>query len=225
MPHTQSRYQQDLGFTDAFNPLCALDFIPSGAGAPTGFPTRNAVADFSWNVGASVGPITFSAALFDGMDIRTGFGEDLMEQFGGTGIPASAQPQFYRPDVIGAMAAGQQLIPRTALKVKGIKPLSLKYSYLISTVALTTHQIRVDKIVRANNVANTVTPIIANGANGLATAAQANPYTTVVVFPANQQVYSVTDLTEFYVEITVTTAATGAYRLNGVEFTYEFNFN
>lgn len=225
MPHTQSRYQQDLGFTDGVQYISSLNFIPAGAGAPAGFPTRNGAADFSWNLGAAVGPITFSSPLYDGGLFRTGFGEDLQEQFGGTGIPASAQPQFYRPDISAGMSTAQQITPRTALKLKGFKPLSLKLVYLITGAALTLHQLRVDKITHANNVANAITAIIANGANGLATATQANPYVTTIAFAAGQQVYQVADLAQMWVELTVTTQAAGAYRLYACELTVEFNFN
>ena len=223
MAHTQGRYQQDLGFTDGIIVYAAQAF--SQLPAVSGALTRNNPADFSWNVGAGAGPLNLQVNLFNGEMLRTGFGEDLQEQFGGTGIPASAQPQFYRPDVIGGMASLQQITPRTALKTKGIKPLALKVSYLITGAALTTHTCRVDKIVYVNNVANAVTAIIATGANGLATATQANPYTTVVPFPANQQLYQITDLASMWFEITVTTQGGGAYRLQGAELSVEYNFN
>jgi hypothetical protein len=221
MPHTESRYQQDLGFTDAYFFIPAPDFISTGAAATL---TKNAVGDISWNVAASLAAV-FDVHVTDGQLTRTGFGEDLQENFGGTGIPASAQPQFYRPDVIGAMNTAQQLQPRTALKVKGFKPLSLKVVYLITGAALTLHTIRVDKTIYANNVANAITSVIANGANGLATATQANPYVTAIAFPAAQQVYNISDLSQLWIEIASTTQIAGAYRLYGVEFTVEFNYN
>jgi len=224
LPHTQSRYQRDLGFTDGFTSIAALDFVPAGTSAPT-IPTRNAAGDLSYNVGASLGPITFSASLLDALTVRSGFGEDLQEQFGGTGIPGSAQVQVYRPDVIPAMNTGQEITPRTALKVKGIKPLSLKLRYLITGAALTAHTCRIDKTVFANNVANAISAVLASGANGLATATQANPYVTLINFPVAQQVYMVTDNAELWFEVSVTTAASGAYRLYGVEFVFEFNYN
>lgn len=224
MPHTVSRYQQDLGFTDGAILLPAADFVqlPTVAGPAL---TRNGPSDFSWNVGAATGPLNLSVNLSDGQIIRTGFGEDLMEQFGGTGIPASAQVQRYRPDVLSAMNTGQQLQPRTSLKQKGIKPLSLKLSYLINGAALTTHTCRLDQIIYANNLVNVVNPVIASGANGLATAVQANPYVTVIPLPVNQQVYQITDLASLYFEVTVTTAGGGTYRLNSLEVTFEFNYN
>lgn len=221
MPHTQSRYQQDLGFTDGYVFIPAPDYISTGAAATL---TKNAVGDISWNVAASLAAV-FDVHVSDGQVTRTGFGEDLQEQFGGTGIPGSAQPQVYRPDVIPGMSTAQQIQPRTALKTKGFKPLSLKVIYLITGAALTLHTIRVDKTVYANNVANAITPVIANGANGLATAVQANPYVTTIAFPANQQVYQISDLSQLWIEIAATTQVAGAYRLYGTEMTIEFNFN
>lgn len=221
MPHTQSRYQQDLGFTDGYFFIPATDFFSTG-GAST--LTKNAVGDISLNVGAAVAAV-FDVHVNDGQITRTGFGEDLQEQFGGTGIPASAQQQVYRPDVSAGMSTAQELQPRTALKVKGFKPLSLKIVYLITGAALTLHTVRVDKTIFANNVANAITSVIANGANGLATATQANPYVTTVAFPANQQVYLTSDLTQLWIEIAATTQAGGAYRLYGVELAVEYNYN
>jgi hypothetical protein len=224
MPHTEGRYMQDLGFTDAFTRLTAFDFVSLGASAPTA-PTRNAAGDFSWNVGASLGPITFSTNLLGDMIQRTGFGEDLQEQYGGAGIAGSAQVRTYRPDVIGAMSALQELTPRTAFKTKGIRPVSLKVVYLITGAALSAHTIRIDQTVYANNVANAITSVLAVGANGLATATQANPYVTVVNFPAAFQIYDITDLSDVWVEVSATTQSSGAYRFYGAEFTFEYNFN
>lgn len=221
MPHTQSRYQQDLGFTDAYVYIPASDFIASASAVLT----RNAAADFSMNLAPSLGPITLSAPLSDGQITRTGFGEDLQEQFGGTGIPGSAQPQVYRPDVIPGMSIGQQLTPRTALKVKGFKPLALKVVYQIGVANLTTHNIRADKISHVNGAANTIASMIANGANGLAVAFAANPQVTVIAFPVAQQVYQISDLTQMWVELTVTTPASSTYRLYSVELAIEFNYN
>lgn len=221
MTHSESRFQQDLGFTDGYVFVPAPDYISTGAAATL---TKNAVGDISWNVAASLAAV-FDVHISDGQVTRTGFGEDLQEQFGGTGIPGSAQPQVYRPDVIPGMSTAQQIQPRTALKTKGFKPLSLKVIYLITGAALTLHTIRVDKTVYANNVANAITPVIANGANGLATAVQANPYVTTIAFPANQQVYQISDLSQLWIEIAATTQVAGAYRLYGTEMTIEFNFN
>src|SRR5229473_5306794 len=104
MPHTSSRYQQDLGFTDGRVFLGIGDLVNNA----NGVVTRNNPGDWSFNQAASLAGI-YAANLTNALIRRTGFGEDLQEQFGGTGIPASAQPQFYRPDVIGSMSTGQQL--------------------------------------------------------------------------------------------------------------------
>lgn len=224
MPHTQSRYQQDLGFTDGVTLAYPWDFIATGAGAPT-VVTRNAAGDFSYNIGASVGPVNFSFSLLELMMQRVGFGEDLQDQLVGSGIMGSAQPQLYRPDLNSGQNTGQQLQPRTANKVKGVKPLSIKVIELITGAALTTHTARIDKTVFSNNVANSITSVLASGANGLPTAVQANPYVTVINFPVASQIYQVTDLSQIWFEMTVTTAAAGAYRLYGAELTFEYNFN
>ncbi len=223
MPHTQSRYQQDLGFTDGLLVLSDFAIVPTGTGAPT-VPTRNGVGDISWNIGAAVGPINYSMNLANGRLFRSGFGEDLQEQFGGAGIPASAQFQG-RPDTIGAMSALQQITPRTALKLKGIQINSINLIYLITGAALTTHTCRLDKSAFANNVALASTSVLASAANGLQTAIQANPYCTEIAMPASFQVYQISDLSEYWFEVTATTQAAGAYRLYGARAKVTFNFN
>jgi hypothetical protein len=220
VPKTQSRYQQDLGFTDGRVFLGPGDLVFSG----TGVLTRNNPGDWSLNQAASLAVI-YAANLTNALIRRTGFGEDLMEQFGGTGIPASAQPQIYRPDVIPSMNTAQQLQPRTALKLKGLKLLSMDVVYLITGAALTLHTIRVDQANQVNNIALAPTVVLANAANGLATATQANPYVTNVPLTAPQQIYRNSVDSALWIEIAATTQAAGAYRLYGVDCLVEYNYN
>lgn len=220
MPHTESRYQQDLGFTDGRMFCGAYEVMFSGTTAIT----RNAAGDWSINQGASQ-TVFYSVNINAAIQRRLGFSEDLQENFGGGGIPASAQPQIYRPDVIASMSSGQQLQPRTALKLKGYKLLSFDVIYLITGAALTGHTARVDQVVHANNVANAITSVLASGANGLATATQANPYVTSIALAANQQIYrSITD-SNLIVEVSPVTQVAGAYRMYGIDLAFEFNWN
>ena len=219
MPHTQSRYMQDLGFTDGIVMFGPQEILPFG----TTTLTRNAAGDISYNQGASQ-TVQYAINLADGQLMRSGFFEDLQEQFGGSGIPASAQFQG-RPDTLGAMSALQQLTPRTALKIKGLLIQSVAVVYRIDTNPLTAHTARLDKTVFANNVAPAITSVLASGANGLATAAQANPYVTEIPLAAGQQIYRITDLSEYLFEISAQTPAGGAYRLYAVRMKVTFNFN
>jgi hypothetical protein len=223
MPHTQSRYQQDLGFTDGRVFIGVGDLVWDVLAQAA--VTRNAAGNWSINHVAAANTTNFAGNLTNALLRRTGFGEDLQEQFGGTGIPASAQPQVYRPDVIAAMAGAQQLQPRTALKLKGLKLLSIDVIYLITTAALTTHTIRVDQANFVNNVALAPTVVLAVGANGLQTATQANPYVTNVPLPANQQIYRNSVDSEVWIEVQAVTAATTVYNLYGFDCLCEFNWN
>lgn len=216
MPKTASRYQQDLGFTDGIISFSINEFLSIGANPGT--VTQNAVGDNSLNFGAS------QAAKLDLMInkdliLRTGFPEDLQEQFGGTGIAGSAGPQGRPP-----FTAAQQAAVRSAFKTKGIKYASLALKYLITGAALTAHTCRVDRVQFANNVANAVTSILATGANGLATAVQANPYVTEIPLPGFTG-YSVTDLADKWLEVVATTQGGGAYRFYGARLKVEFNYN
>ena len=226
MPKAQSRYQQDLGFTDGrifIGPGDIAVDVVAQVSAVSG--TRNAAADWSINHVAAANTTNYAFNLTNVILRRSGFGEDIQEQFGGTGIPGSAQPQVYRPDVIPSMNTAQQLQPRTALKVKGIKLLSFDVIYLITTAALVAHTCRVDQTVYVNNVAKAITAVLATGANGLQTATQANPYVTNVALGAAQQIYRVGLDTQVWVEIASQTAATSVYQLYGVDCLVEYNYN
>ncbi len=226
MPHTQSRYQQDLGFTDGRVFVGPGDILVDTIAQVTAVSgTRNAVANWSINHVAGANTTNYAINLTNVILRRSGFGEDLQEQFGGTGIPGSAQSQVYRPDVIPAMSAAQQLAPRTALKLKGIKLLSFDVIYVIGVANLTGHTCRVDQTNFSNNVAIAPTVVLATGANGLQTVVQANPYVTNVALPANQQVYRNVIDSQLWIEIASVTAATSTYSLYGLDCLVEYNYN
>lgn len=223
MPHTQSRYQQDLGFTDGKVRGTVGDLVFTGA---TLAATRVAPGQWGVVLGTPAAQAnTFAINVTNQILRRTGFGEDLQEQFGGTGIPASAQPQFYRPDVIPGMALIQQITPRTALKTKGYKLLSFDVIYQIGVAAATSSTCRVDQTQFTNNVAPVTTAVLASGANGLQTATQAQPYVTNVAIPVAQQLYRTLVDSDLWVEVVITGAATTTLTFYGMDLYCEFNFN
>lgn len=222
MPHAQSRYQQDLGFTDGRMFLSPGDLIFVATVAPV--VTRNAAGDWSLTrIAAGAETLNIAANLTNAVIRRTGFGEDIQAQFGGTGIPGSAQPQVYRPDVIPAMNTAQQIQPRTALKIKGIKLLSFDTIFRNTVVALTSNNVRVDQALFVNNVAPAVTAILAPTA--IATAAQANPYVVNTALAAGQQTYRNLIDQEIWIEATIVMANTGKLDFYGFDCLVEFNYN
>lgn len=223
MPKTQSRYQQDLGFTDGRLFLGPGEIVWDIAAQAA--IARTAAGQWAVSHVAAANTTNFAANLTQAILRRTGFSEDLQTQFGGAGIPASAQPQSYRPDVIGAMNTGQQLQPRTALKLKGFKLLSFDVIYSIGTLALNAHTCRVDQTLYVNNVAPATTVVLASAANGLAVATQANPYTTNVALAAGQQIYRTVADAALWIEVAANAQATSVYSLIGIDCLVEFNFN
>ncbi len=223
MPHTQSRYQQDLGFTDGRVFLGPGDLVAIGSvAAPV--VTRNAVGDWSLTrTAAGAETLNIAANITNALIRRTGFGEDLQEQFGGTGIPGSAQVQVYRPDVIPSMNTAQQLQSRTALKLKGLKLLSIDSIFRVTVVNLTTHTLRVDQTLFVNNVAPAVTAVLAP--TGLNTVVQANPYVQNLGLPAAQQIYRTLLDQEVWIEVTVVMANTGKIDFYGFDCLVEYNLN
>lgn len=227
MPHSAGRFQQDLGFVDGVMILGPEDAIATGGASVL---TRNAAGDLSHNAGAAVAPI-YSFNLAKAQFFRTGYQIDLQEQFGtAAGVAGpSVVANTGGPDggVTGRppFTGNTQITPVAGNRLKGIKLLSMKCIYLVTGAALTGHTLRVDKTVYANNAALAISAILANGANGLQTAIQANPYVTAVALAAGQQIYRVSDLSQYTIEIAPTTQGGGAFRLYGIEVLCEFNFN
>lgn len=218
MPHTQSRYQQDLGFTDGKLFVGAQHLLVNG----TTVLTRTAAGNWNFAQGNSQ-TVQYAVNVADLVMRRLGFFEDLQEQFGGAGVAASAQIRTYRPDVIGSMNTGQQLQPRTAFKTKGFRVTGYNVIYAIAGANLTAHTTRVDTLSFVNNVAPSAAVILASGANGLAVATQAQPYVTVVSISG--ATYFITNNADYVIEVQAQTPGGGTYVLYGIDVTLEFNFN
>jgi hypothetical protein len=222
MSHSKSRYMQDLGFTDGRVFCGPGDAIAVGSTAAP-VVTRNAAGDWTLTrTAAGAETINIAVNMTQQLLRRTGFFEDLQEQFGGAGIPASAEFQG-RPDTIPSMALGQPITPRTAFKLKGVKYLSIDAIYRVTVAALTTNTIRMDQTLLVNNVAPAITPILAP--LGIPTAPQANPYVIVTPLPVAQQIYRITPDQELWVEMTAVMANTGVLAFYGFDIQMEFNFN
>jgi hypothetical protein len=255
MPHTHSRYMQDLGFSDGIINYAITDVVAiASAGGPATL-VRNGPADLVYNVPNSTTE-TFSIPLFETLILRSGYPEDLQNVFGstfggglsgpiagpsgisGTGVPASAEPQGRpgssslqdgyilpgSPQPATGMGTLQEITPRTALKIKGIKPLAIAVKYKVITNPATALTCRIDKVLFANGVANTITNVLASGANGLTNVASANPYVIVVPIP-NAVAYQIADLTEMWFELGVQTPAGGTVQFYGVRLLAEYNYN
>jgi len=222
MPHSKSRYHQDLGFTDGEWFLGPGEIVWDVAAQAA--IARAAAGQWSVAHVVAANTTNFAVNLTQAILRRSGFGEDLQEQFGGSGIPGSAEYQG-RPDTLASMATGQPITPRTAFKVKGFKLIEFDVIYTIGTAALTTHTCRVDQTQYVNNLAPATTVVLASAANGLATATQAQPYVTTVVLPVAQQIYRTLNDLAFWVEVQANAAATTVYNLIGIDCDIEFNFN
>jgi hypothetical protein len=115
------------------------------------------------------------------------------------------------------------LNPTTAPRPKGIQFKEIYPWYSISGAALTTNTIGITKTLASNNIANTATNILANAANGLATATQANPYLTPIQIAS--PAYQMSKYASYNVEWDVTTGAGGAARIYGLYMDVAFNWN
>jgi hypothetical protein len=116
-----------------------------------------------------------------------------------------------------------QFTPVTAPRPKGIRVREMYPWYLVAGLALTTNTIGLTQTVAANATALAVTNIVANAANGLATATQATPYLTPVMLAT--PAYLTTKYASYNIEWDVTTGASGTARIYGIYLDLELNYN
>jgi len=249
MPHTHSRYQQDLPFIDGLINYSASDFIGLASAGTAPALTRNAVGDLTLLVAAS-STATLSCDLLSKAVRRTGYHEDTQNLFGstfgggiggaaagpsgvaGTGIPASAEFQGRpgnmilpgQPQPASGMATLQEITPRTALKIKGIKPLSLTVVYSVLTGAATSLTCVLTQSAFTNGVAITKTALLASAANGLTNVSAATPYVTTIQIP-NAVYFQITPNVQLWFEIACQEPAANTFGLYMVSMACEFNYN
>lgn len=218
MSNTSQRFENDTPYTDGHIFIPGEEFKQVSGAAQTF--TRNAKGDLSINQGASIAAVyTRSIShLF-----RLGLGQLLQEQFGGS-VGPDAVPGFPgSPVATFANATAAQLVPPSTNKIpKGINILDITPQYRIDTNPLSVHTIGISKTVYANNAALTIIDILAQAANGLATAVQASPYSTKIAVNSG---FVIDDLSQLVIEWTVTTPVGGAFRLYGIDVHVSFNYN
>jgi hypothetical protein len=88
---------------------------------------------------------------------------------------------------------------------------------------LTSHNIRVDQVLFANNVAPAVTAVLAPTAQN--TVVQANPYVQNTPIAAIQQTYRNLVDQGVWIEATIVMANTGKIDFYGFDCLVEFNYN
>ena len=166
--------------------------------------TRNAAGDVSMNTGAALAAVI--TLPFNNGQIRR------MKAL----LPANTPG--------GLANEGTNYGTGDAYVARGIKYTDVTVHYSITGAALPQHNLRIDRCSFVNNVATNIQAVFANGANGLATAAQANPYTTkIALADITSSKFDDVDNSGLWIEISPTTQAGGAYRLYG--FTFHFSFN
>lgn len=227
MSRTNARFDAKTPHVDAFIDYGASEFASLGAGASA--LTLNAKGDVSFNMAASLaGKWVLSLA---GLMQRIGELPFLQEQFGtkaGVAGPTSVantndpDAQVGPPPQTGVLS----ITPQTGFVAKGIEILDYVLYYLIGTNPLAVHTSGLSKTVYPTPgapAALTVTDIVANAANGLALAANANVQSTKISVAA--PVFNVSDLSGLYIEVDATTPVGGTYRMYGCCIHAKFNFN
>lgn len=221
---TGGRFEAKTPFTDGRIVVGAqdLNFTTGGVSATL---TLNAKGDLSQNLIAA----TAFKAVFNLSQIllKTGQLPFLQEQFGtAAGVAGpTVVANTSDPDAqsgIPPFTGASQLTPQTGFFPKGINILDVTLKYLVTTNPLSVHTLGISKSVFANNAAIVVTDVLANAANGLATAAQANPYVTKITVNSG---FLVTDLADIIIEWDVTTPAGGTARLYGMDIHVQYNWN
>jgi len=227
MSRTDGRFEQKLPVTDAFLPMDASDFFSVGAGAST--LTLNAKGDVSFNMAASLAGKWICSVT--GLLFRKGMAPFLQEQFGtAAGVAGpTAVANTSDPDAsIGPPPQTGQLniTPQTGFLPKGVKIVDVVLHYFIGTNPLAVHTAGISKTVKptpGTPAALVVTDIVANAANGLATAANALKQSTLIAVAS--PTFNVTDLSELIIEVDATTPAGGTYQMYGGTLHVQYNYN
>lgn len=213
MARTHSFFAQDTSFPDG------VIFVgPHKFAATTGAVTLASTGhgNFSANVAAATS-VVLVATLDDSIAIRTGYADFIEEAFGNqkrgsgdfTGYPPLSNAKLYDTS--------------QTYRKKGIQINDVTLVYSIAGAALTSQTLGLTNTLFSNNVAPVVTNLIAQGANGLATAVQTQPYVTKIAVPSPQ--FIVTDLTQYQLELDITTPVSSTYDLLGAFLHVNLNFN
>lgn len=117
-----------------------------------------------------------------------------------------------------------QLTPQTAVRAKGIAIKQLNVIYAVNTTAITVPTVGMFATQFPNNSAPVVTTLIAQATNGLAVAAQAQPYTIPVPVPVAQAGFIITPNTIVTVDFEFTTGASGNVDVLGFSLSCAFNY-
>jgi hypothetical protein len=107
------------------------------------------------------------------------------------------------------------ITPQTTPRVKGILFRQIHPVYTVTTNPLSLNTLGMTKTVFANGVAPAVTVLLANAANGLATAAAAQPYETPITLTIANQVFQTSRFAEYMIEWDVTTPVGGTANIFG----------
>jgi len=221
MSRTQSSYLQDTPHSTGL--------IWYGAGMLDKFSanlvlTRNALGDYSLNRTASgaetyqvVGTLTDLTRLLTAAS-PVYFQEQFGTAAGTSGYPASVAGY---PPFTGA----NQLVPPTGPPPKGLQVNSVVVVYQVGVADLSAASLSLNRIVYANNVANSITNVaIAATALPLTAAGDATgPYlaTRAVSAPAFEN----TQNSNLELEFAVTMQNTGTLRIYGLGLNVSFNYN
>lgn len=120
-------------------------------------------------------------------------------------------------------AGTTQFTPVTAPRPKGIYIKELYPVYAISGAAATLNTISLTKCQYAPGAANVITSLLTSGANGLATATNANPYVTPIQIPS--PAFQVSKYASYAVEWDISTGSGGAANIYGIFVDIAYNWN
>lgn len=185
--------------------------------------TRNALGDYSLNrtaAGAETYQLVANLGVLKRLIEVPTAPMPFQEQFGAASGGPSQWPAGSQglPPYTGAT----QLNPPTAQPAKGVRVTDVAAVYLVGVAALTAASLSLNSVVYVNNVANAITNIPIN-ATALPLATQANPY--VVTRAVTTPLFATSDLSDYYLELSVTLQNTGTIRLYGLGFHCDFNYN
>jgi hypothetical protein len=232
MSRTRGRLDSDLPYVDGHAAFGISDMSTTTSTALA--PAYSATLGLGGTVAASTATVV--QIPLENLIYRTGLRDDLQEQYGGgitAGVPAAANGTAVTPTNPFTTPAGvtgrppypgvTSFVP-VASRPKGISINSLTLVYSITTNAATLNQVQVLSFTYANAAAPIVTTLLANGANGLATAASTagQTYATTAALTNQNFIVGVNQIP--VVQWSITPGAGGATLYQVIaNVTYNFN--
>jgi len=173
-------------------------------------------------VGSGVQEYTYITAIADGTHVTA-----TLANAHTTPFPIAANVFTTPAGVTGTppYTGVTEFTPVTSFRPKGVLIKQITPRYAINTANAATNTIGITQTIYNNGAAPTVSTILTNAANGLATTTTAQPYVTPIPIPVANQAFTTARNVDVLVEWDITNGTSGTVDLFGIEIVCSFNYD